>query len=75
MSLKSGDNVHFSVGRCCAAVNPRADKGIRASRAHAGLTFSRGGADYRTLYLAAPTSIYRVRMRVRGMAAFPLNSQ
>ena len=31
-----------------------------------------GGSDYRTLFLAAPTSMYRVRTLVRGKATYSL---
>ena len=35
--------------------------------------FTWGGADYQTLYLAAQTSIYRIRLNIPGAIAFPKN--
>jgi gluconolactonase len=34
-----------------------------------------GDADYRTLYLTAPKSVYRVRAKVRGKSTYPVGAK
>jgi sugar lactone lactonase YvrE len=34
-----------------------------------------GGADYRTLYLAMPSGVYSIRMKVKGLITYPTNAE